>query len=110
MSAFFDKLAERQMQKALAEGKLSCLEGEGKPLPDRPEGAFVSAGEAVGYRMMAEHGALPEEIELRRAVEAAKAAYAEAKTDHEKRRAMARIAELQLKCAIATEARKAFMR
>ncbi|GAA5072883.1 DUF1992 domain-containing protein [Roseibacterium beibuensis] len=110
MSGFFDKLAERQMQKALAEGKLSRLEGEGKPLPEHPEEAFVSAGEAVGYRMMAEHGALPEEVELRRAVEAAKAAYAEAVTEDAKRRAMALIAELEMNLAIATEARKAFMR
>jgi hypothetical protein len=47
-----------------------------------------------GYRIMHEHGALPEEITLRKAVEAAKAEYAKAGTPEEKRAAMARIAEL----------------
>ncbi|KPQ16434.1 MAG: protein of unknown function containing DUF1992 domain [Rhodobacteraceae bacterium HLUCCO18] len=109
MSDRFGKLAERQMQKALAEKKFSGLEGEGRPLPDRPEAAFVDAGEAVGYRIMHEHGALPEEIALRKAVEAAKADYAKAETPEDKRTAMARIAELQMKVAIAAEARKRFM-
>jgi hypothetical protein len=110
MTDRWDKLAERQMQKALAEGKLSRLEGEGRPLRDRPEDAFVDPGEAVGYRIMHEHGALPEEIELRKAVEAAKADYARAEGDEHRRRAMARIAELQMKLSIAEEARKRFMR
>ena len=109
MSGRFDKLAERQMKKALAEGRLSGLEGEGKPLPERPEAALVDPGEAVGYRIMHEHGALPQEIELRKAVEAAKAAYAAAGGDADRRAAMARIAELQMKLAIAEEARKRFM-
>jgi hypothetical protein len=109
MSDPFGKLAERQMQKALAEGKLSRLEGEGKPLPTRPEAAFVDAGEAAGYRIMQEHGALPEEIALRKAVEDAKADYARAETPEDKRAAMARIAELQMKVAMASEARKTFM-
>jgi hypothetical protein len=69
----------------------------------------VDAGEAAGYRIMHEHGALPEEIALRKAVEAAKAEYAKAETEDEKRAAMARIAELQMKVAIASEARKRFM-
>ena len=72
MSDRFGKLAERQMQKALAEKKVLWPRGEGRPLPDRPEAAFVDAGEAVGYRIMHEHGALPGEIALRKAVEAAK--------------------------------------
>ncbi|MCU4653222.1 DUF1992 domain-containing protein [Roseibacterium sp. SDUM158016] len=110
MTGKWDKLAERQMQKALAEGKLSGLEGEGRPLPERPEAAFVDPGEAVGYRIMHEHGALPEEIELRKAVEAAKADYAAAEGEDARRKAMARIAELQMKLSIAEEARKRFMR
>lgn len=110
MTDRWDKLAERQMQKALAEGKLSCLEGEGRPLPHRPEAALVDPGEAAGYRIMHEHGALPEEISLRKAVEQAKADYAKAKTPEDRRAAMARIAELQMKVSIASEARKRFMR
>jgi hypothetical protein len=110
MADRWDKLAERQMQKALAERKLSGLEGEGKPLRDRPEEVYVDPGEAVGYRIMHEHGGLPEEIELRKAVDTAKAVYAEAKSEDEKRKAMAKIAELQMKLSIVEEARKRFMR
>ena len=98
------------MLKARAEGKLSGLVGEGKPLPEHPEAAFVDPGLAVGYRIMAEHGALPEEVGLRKALEAAKADYARAKTEADKRAAMAKIAELDMKLAIAVEARQKFMR
>lgn len=110
MTRAFDKLSERQMQKALAEGKLSGLKGEGKPLPDRPEAALVDPGEAVGYRIMHEHGALPEEITLRKALDAAKVAWRAAVGDEDKRAAMAKIAELQMHLSIAEDARKRFMR
>ena len=98
------------MLKARAEGKLSGLAGEGKPLPEHPEAPFVDAGEAVGYRIMAEHGALPEGVGLRKALEAAKADYARTKTAEDKRAAMAKIAELDMKLSIAVEARRKFMR
>lgn len=110
MSHWFERLAERRMLKARAEGKLSGLAGEGKPLPRHPEAAFVDPGEAVGYRIMAEHGALPEEVQLRKALAVAKAAYAAAEGAEAKRKAMAEIAEAQLKLSIAEEARRKFMR
>lgn len=97
------------MLKARAEGKLSGLEGEGKPLPEHPEAALVDPGEAVGYRIMAEHGALPEEVRLKKELAAAKGAFAEASTEAGKRAAMARIAEIDMKLNIAIEARKRFM-
>ena len=53
MSRWLERLAERRMLKARAEGKLSGLAGEGKPLPEHPEAPFVDAGEAVGHRIMA---------------------------------------------------------
>ena len=34
------------------------LKGEGQPLPDRPGDAFISAGDAVGFRIMAEAGVM----------------------------------------------------
>jgi hypothetical protein len=110
MSHWFERLAERRMLKARAEGKLSGLEGEGAPLPDRPEAAFVDPGEAVGYRIMAEHGALPEEITLKKQVDEAKARYAAAASGDDRRRAMAELAEAEMKLAIAVEARRRFMR
>jgi len=64
MSRSFRQLTKAQIQKALAEGKLKNLDGEGKPLPYRPGDAFIDAGTAVGHRMMAEASALPEEIRI----------------------------------------------
>ncbi len=110
MSGWFDRIAERRMLKASAEGKLQGLEGEGKPLPDRSGDAFVDPGEALGFRIMAEAGVLPEEVTLRKAILAAKARYAEAPDDAARQAAMAEIARLELRRAIAEEARRKFLK
>ena len=60
--SWLSRLAERQILKTQLKGGLQGLAGEGKPLPDRPGDAFVSAGDAAAFRIMAEAGALPEEI------------------------------------------------
>lgn len=104
------QMIERQILKALAEGKLQGLEGEGKPLPDRSGEAFVDPAEAAGYRMMAEAGALPEEFRLKAELDAARKLYAERHDPEEKRQLMALIAELQMRHEIAREARRKFMR
>jgi len=110
MGSGSDRIAERRMLKALAEGKLSGLEGEGKPLPERPETAFVDAGTAVGFRIMAKADVLPEEIALRKLV-AKQAAHLAGLTDPGARKeAMAELARLQLRQAIAEDARRRFLR
>ncbi len=110
MANMFSKLAERWMLKARAEGTLSGLEGEGKPLPDRTGDAFVSAGDAVGYRMMAEAGALPEEILLNREIDAVRAELADLTAPAARKAAMAKLARLEMRRNIAQEARRKFMR
>jgi hypothetical protein len=75
--SWIEMLAERQMLAALAKGQLSNLEGEGKPLPDRTSDAFVSAGDAVAFRIMAEAGAIPEEIRLAKECDAQRARLAD---------------------------------
>lgn len=109
MSRSFDSLVERQIQKAVAEGKLRNLEGEGKPLPDRTGEAFVDVGMAVASRIMAEAGVLPEEFKIKKLLDAAKRQYREAEGDDAKRVAMALIAELEQRYNIAVEARRRFM-
>lgn len=109
MSGSFDRLVERQIQRALAEGKLSGLEGEGKPLPDRSGEAFIDMATAVAGRIMAEAGAMPEEFKIKKLLEAAKQSYVEAEGDDAKRVAMALIADLQQRYNIAVEARRRFM-
>ena len=108
MSRKFRQLTEAQIRKAEAKGELSGLAGEGKPLPDRPGDRLIDPGDAVGHRIMAEAGALPEEILLKRQLSDAKAAYAEV-PEKDKKAAMAKIADLELKLAIAQEARRKFL-
>lgn len=106
----WSRLAEAQIRKAEAEGQLRGLAGEGKPLPMRPGDALVDAGDAVGFRIMAEAGALPKEIALKAALDAARADWQAAGDPAEKKRLMARIADLQLRHEIARDARRKFLR
>lgn len=104
------RLAEHQIQKARLKGQLQGLVGEGKPLPDRPGDAFVSPGDAVGFRIMAEAGVLPEEITLKKQVAAQRAHLATLKDAADRKSAMAELARLEMRQAIAEEARRKFLR
>lgn len=108
MSRSFDRLVEQQIQKALAEGKLSGLEGEGRPLPDR-SGEYTDMATGVAMRIMAEAGALPEEFRLKALLDAARRNWQEAETDAARKLAMALIADLEQRYNIAVEARRRFM-
>ena len=109
MTKSFERLVERQIQKAIAEGKLRGLEDEGKPLPDRSGEAFIDMATAVAARIMAEAGALPEEFKIKKLLEAAKQSYREAEDGDAKRVAMALIADLQQRYNSAVDARQRFM-
>lgn len=108
--ASWHRLTEAQIRMAEAEGTLSGLTGEGKRLPDRPGDALIDAGDAAGYRIMAEAGALPEEIRLKAQLDAARADWQAASTEADKRRHMGRIADLQMRYEIARDARRKFLR
>lgn len=104
------KLVERQIRKAQAEGKLQDLEGQGQPLPDRSGEAQGDPAIAAGHRIMAQAGVLPEEFSIKKQLDAARQDY-QSITDPAKRKAaMARIAELEMRYAMARDARQAFMR
>jgi hypothetical protein len=108
--SWLSRLAERQIQKARLRGELSGLQGEGKPLPDRTGDAFVSAGDAVGFRIMAEAGVLPEEITLKKQVLAQRAHLATLSDEADRKAAMAKLAQLEMLQAIAEESRRKFLR
>lgn len=108
--SWLNRLAERRMQAARLKGDLQGLEGEGKPLSDRTGDAFVSAGEAVGFRMMAEAGVLPEEITLKKAVNAQRLLLASLTDEAARKTAMAELARLEMRQAMAEEARRAFFK
>ena len=64
----------------------------------------------IGMRIMAEAGALPREFQIKKALDAAREAYAHAATEAEKRMALSVIADLELRHNIEVEARKKFLR
>lgn len=110
MARSLQQLTEQQIQAAIARGQLSGLSGEGKPLPDHAARSLGDMATEVAMRIMAEAGALPEEFRIRKALDAARAAYGKAATPEEKRLAMALIADLDLRYNTAVEARRAFMK
>jgi hypothetical protein len=101
----WSKLSEHQIRKAQAEGQLDNLKGAGKPLPPPGHGDFA---EAAGFRIMAEAGALPQEVELRKALKAQAQKLAATTDPAERKREMAAFADLQQKLAIQEEARRKF--
>ena len=103
-------MVERQILKAQAEGKLSGLAGEGKPLPERPENAVTDAATLAGFRIMAEAGALPEEIRLKKEADAIRAAYATETDDARRKALMGQLAQVEMRRAIAEDARRKFLR
>jgi Domain of unknown function (DUF1992) len=108
--SWLSRLAERQIQKARLKGELQGLDGEGKPLPERPGDAFVSAGDAAGFRIMAQAGVLPEEITLKKQAAAQRAHLATLTDAAERKAAMAELARLEMLQAIAEESRRKFLR
>lgn len=108
--SWLSRLAERQIQKARLKGQLQSLEGEGKPLPDRPGDAFISAGDAAGFRIMAQAGVLPEEITLKKQAVAQRAHLATLTDPAERKAAMAELARIEMLQAIAEESRRKFLR
>ena len=103
----FRDLIEQQIEKFRAQGGLSDLKGEGKPLP--PQDPHVDAATAAGMRMMAAAGAMPKELTLRVQIEAARTAYKALTDPAEKKAAMAKLADLELRHNIARDARRTFM-
>ena len=109
MTRSLERLVERQILKAIAEGKLRGLKGEGKPLPDRSGEAYTDMATAVAIRIMAEAGALPEEFKIKKLLDAAKQSYSQAEGNDAMRVAMALIADLQQRYNLAVEARRRFL-
>lgn len=101
----FKDLAERQILKAQAEGQLDDLEGAGKPL----EKTGSETIETAGFRMMAEAGAVPREILLKRERDTQKEVLAQLTDPVARKAAMAKLADIELRLAIEQEARRKFL-
>ncbi len=104
----FFELIEAHIEKARKDGAFDNLSGAGKPLPRRDPG--VDAMTETTHRIMADNGVLPEELQLRKDLEATRAAYRE-ETDRDKRKPlMAKMADLELRLGLAADARKKSLR
>jgi len=106
MTMKFSDMAERQILKAQAERQFDDLKGAGKPLNMAGDGS----ADAIGFRIMAEAGALPREIQLRKAVEEQTRILATAPDQEGRKQAMKKLADLQLRLDIEQEARRRFYR
>ena len=104
---WFERIAQRAIDKAAAEGKLSGLAGEGRPLD--PERLRESADDVL-HRMMADGGCLPQEVTLARDIEAKRAVLAQIEDEAERRALGRRIALMELKRNVAADARRRAMR
>lgn len=107
--SWLSRLAEGQIQKARLRGQLQGLEGEGRPLPDRPGDAFITPGDAIGFRIMAQAGVLPEEITLKKQAAAQRAHLATLTDPGARKAALADLARIEMRQAIAEEARRKFL-
>ncbi len=105
MSNALRRIAERLIDSFREDGKLDDLPGAGKPLPPRNSNPHVDAITEVGHRVMAENGAVPPEVAMRKSLAEARAAFRAAETPEAKRAAMVRIADLELRCNMAAEMR-----
>ena len=110
MADWLNRIAERRMLKARAEGKLLRLSGEGMPLPDRPAEPFTDPGDALGFRIMAEAGVLPEEITLKKLAQKLRERLTTLTIEAERKAAMAELARIEMQQAIAAEARRKFLK
>ncbi|WP_417267190.1 DUF1992 domain-containing protein [Celeribacter baekdonensis] len=102
----WSSLIERQILKAQAEGQMENLKGAGQPLNAR-SGNDV---DAAGFRIMAEAGVVPREIEMRKQVETLQAAYKAASDPEARKAAQKALAEAQLRLDIEIEARRKYYR
>ena len=103
-------LTERLIGRAVEDGSLSGLAGEGKPLPEPEGGAFVDAAEATGFRIMAREGALPPEVVLSKQATALRRDLAATDDPDARKRLMGRLADIEMRRAMRMEARRRSMR
>ncbi|SLN74328.1 hypothetical protein ROJ8625_04042 [Roseivivax jejudonensis] len=104
--ALFPILTEQRIKDAIDDGAFDNLEGAGQPLPTSEWSGPDDPVTLFGYRLMAEAGAVPEELRLRRALEDARAKWRKSEDPQERERLMAEIAELGMRHGLAVEQRR----
>lgn len=104
---WFEDVARRQIDAAALRGELRGLAGEGKPL-DRAR--LRETVDETLHRIMAEQGFVPPEFSLQKEIDAKRAVLAQIEDPEERRKIQRELAMIELKRAIAMDARRASMR
>ncbi|WP_320142453.1 hypothetical protein [uncultured Cohaesibacter sp.] len=98
-------VTEYLIAKVKSEGLLEGYKRARKPKPPKQsDDTFLKAG----YRIMEETGAMPREIELKKAIAEEFEKLSEAKSDEEKEEHFRRLAELQMVLGVEQDARRKF--
>ena len=109
MDRKFNQRVEQQIRKAEAEGQFKNLDGAGKPLPHRPGDALIDPMDSVGHRIMAEAGAVPEEVRLKKELDALRKEFGDTTDPDKRKELMPKLADLEMRYNIAREARRKFL-
>ena len=105
MALNLKNLAEQQIKKAQAEGQLDKLAGAGKPLASQN---LEGSSDNTGFRIMAEAGVLPKEIELQKAIGVQRDILKATIDPIKRKQEMQKLADIELRLSIEQEARRKY--
>jgi hypothetical protein len=91
-----EKLVEKMIREAMEKGEFDNLRGSGQPL-DLSDYFAAPEDMRIGFKLLKDANIIPEELELRREVEALKDELARCSTEEEKRKLRKTINERLLK-------------
>lgn len=91
----FDLIAEQRIAEAIANGELDDLPGAGKPL-DLDDDRLVPEELRMAYRVLRNAGLVPPEVDARKEAATLRSLIATALDDGARRRALARLAVLEM--------------
>jgi hypothetical protein len=94
----FDIIAEQRIAEAIANGELNDLPGAGRPL-DLDDDRLVAPELRMAYRILKNAGLVPPELEARSEAATLRALVASAADEDERRRALGRLAVLEMRLA-----------
>jgi hypothetical protein len=92
----FDIIAEQRIAEAIANGELDDLPGSGRPL-DLDDDRLVPPELRMAYRILRNAGLVPPELEARKEAATLRSLVASAVDEEERRRALARLAVLEMR-------------
>ncbi len=87
----WQQIAERRIQQAIDEGRLSHPEWRNRPLPLEEDNGFVPDDLKMAYKILKNAGFLPPEIETRREIDRTEDLLAAAKDEQTRLRQMRRL-------------------